>query len=258
MKSFSLWIKNNRFTKLFFKTPWIGMYPTFEEARAAIPDEARTGYNQQETFEVFRQYPIDRVRPADYAIMLHLRNLLKPGDRVVDLGGSIGMMCYTTQKYFPLPEGVEWIVCDVPKMTEAGALVAEREGAASKPLRFVHSLADAGRANVFFSSGALQFIQEPLPALLQSLPELPSAVLINRIPAWNYQAFSTIHDIGFCLAPYSIFNEDAFVESMQRIGYILADRWSCPESTFSVRFRPRVRMNAYAGFYFRRMETQNG
>ncbi len=250
-KSFRLRAKNNRLVKLVFKTPWIGMYATYADALSAIPSEAHIGYNQQDTIKVFCEYPIDKVRPADYPVMLHLRGILKPGDRLIDLGGSTGMMCYTTQKYFTLPEGVEWIVCDVPKMVQAGLLVAERESDKSSPLRFVTSLAEAGKGRIFFTSGALQYIEKPLPELLRELPTLPEFLLINRIPARNQKAFSTIQDIGFCLTPYQIFNRAEFVASLEALGYELVDTWSCPESTFSVRFRPNIRLHAYAGFFFR-------
>ena len=61
-----------------FKTPWIGIYPNFAAALAAIPEDNRIGYNQEETKAVFSQVPTTRVRSADYPILLHLRNLLKP------------------------------------------------------------------------------------------------------------------------------------------------------------------------------------
>ena len=246
----SLKAKNNRLVKLVFKTPWMGIYPSYQQALAAIPADSRIGYNQQETFDVFRTLPIDRVRPADYPIMLHLRELLRENQNLVDLGGSIGMMYYTTKKYLTLPEGLEWVVCDVPKMTDAGRELAAREADRSRQLHFVNDLGSAGNADVLFSSGALQFIEKPLPELLKELPQLPPAVLINRIPAWDYEPFATIHDIGFCLAPYQIFNRPNFISAMQAIGYTLADSWSCPESTFSVRFHPRIRLSAYSGFYF--------
>ncbi|HEV2275802.1 MAG TPA: methyltransferase, TIGR04325 family, partial [Acidobacteriaceae bacterium] len=191
-------------------------------------------------------------RPADYPILLHLRELLRPGGRLVDFGGNIGMAYYTARKYYRIPSPLEWVVCDVPKVIEAAKTVAAREADAESPLKFTTDLRDAGRCDIFFSSGTLQFIERPLPALLQELPQLPSSVLINRIPVWDRQALATIHDIGFCFAPYQVFNRQRFLESMQAIGYRLVDTWSCPESTFSIRFRPYLRLNAYQGFYFSR------
>jgi putative methyltransferase (TIGR04325 family) len=238
---------------LIFKTPWIGIYPTWAAAMAAIPPENRIGYNQEETKAVFSRVPTTRVRSADYPILLHLRNLTKPGMRVVDLGGNIGMAYYTALKYFPLPESFEWVICDVPALIETAQEVALREGEKSKALRYIHRLEDAGKCDILFSSGTLQFLEYPLPTLLQKLPQLPQTLLINRIPVWDRKALATIHDIGFCICPYSIFNRKEWIESVEQLGYQLVDDWPCPESTFSIRFRPDLRLNSYHGFYFSRI-----
>jgi putative methyltransferase (TIGR04325 family) len=211
------------------------------------------GYNQDKTREIYSNYPIDRMRPADYPILLHLRELIRSGGRLIDLGGNIGMACYTAQKYYDLPFPFEWVLCDVPQVIEAAKEVAIREGEASRYLRFVTDLKDAKKCDIFFSSGALQFIEPPLPTLLGQLEELPSSVLINRIPVWDREAFATLHDIGFCIAPYHIFNRQAFTRSMEEIGYRLVDTWPCPESSLSIRFHPYLRLNAYQGFYFSRI-----
>ena len=250
MKKLAFRLKNNPVVKLVFKNSWIGIYPTFADAQEAIPAQAKSGYDREATREVFSSYPIDRVRPADYAIMLHLRGLMQEGGRLLDMGGSIGMMCYTVQKYFSLPSSFQWIVCDVPRMVEAGEKVAVREGSASQPLRFITDLRDAGHCNIFFSSGALQYIPSPLASLLSTLQELPQTVLINRIPVWEEKAIATVQDLGFCMSPYSVFNRDEFVGSIEALGYRLVDSWPCLESTFSIRFHPRIRLNAYTGFYF--------
>jgi len=256
MTKLGLKLVNNPLIKLVFKTPWIGIYPSFAAAAAAIPPGADIGYNQDKTREVFSNYPVDRMRPADYPILLHLRLLMQPGGRLVDLGGNIGMACYTAQKYYELPPQFEWVICDVPKVIEAARHVAARENGRSSYLRFTTDLKDAGRCDIFFSSGTLQFLEPSLPALLEQLPALPSSVLINRIPVWDRKAIATLHDIGFCISAYKVFNRDEFVSSMEAIGYRLVDTWPCPESTFSIRFRPRVRLNAYQGFYFSRAGSE--
>jgi len=256
MTNLQLKLINNRLVKLIFKTPWIGIYPSFPEAMAAIPPRADIGYNQKKTQEVFGTYPIDRMRPADYPILLHLCLLMQPGGRLVDLGGNIGMACYTAQKYYDLPSNFEWVLCDVPKVIETAKEVAIREGEKSRFLRYTTSLKHAGPCDIFFSSGTLQYIESQLPELLAQLPELPAHVLINRIPVWDREAIATLHDIGFCISAYHVFNRSTFVASMEAIGYRLLDTWPCPESTFSIRFRPHVRLDAYQGFYFSRIDSE--
>ena len=236
-----------------FKTPWLGIYPSWSAALAAIPPKCRIGYDHEESKATFSTVPTTRVRPADYPILLHLRNLIKPGIRVLDLGGNIGMAYYTALKYYPLPESLEWTICDVPALIATAKQVAVREGSKSNALRFVTRLQDADNCDIFFSSGTLQFLEEPLPRLLQQLPNLPPTLLINRIPVWERKPIATIHDTGFCICPYNVFNRQEWVQSVERIGYRLVDDWTCPESTFSIRFHPNLRINGYHGFYFSRI-----
>lgn len=250
-------IANHPCTRLVFKTPWIGMFPDYRTALEAIPPDADIGYNQKRTQEIFRTYPVDRVRPADYPIMLHLRDLLHPGSRVLDMGGNIGMACYTAQEYFPLPSPLEWKICDVPMVLETAREVAAREKKLMDVFQYVATIEEAGRCDIFFSSGALQFLEQPLTQLLQRLPELPPVVLINRIPVWDRGAFATIHDNGFCVCPYHVFNRRQFVSEMKELGYSIVDDWDCPESSLSIRFRPRTRLNAYHGYYFSRSAVEH-
>jgi putative methyltransferase (TIGR04325 family) len=230
---------------------WIGVFPSWTAATAAIPKGSPAGFDQSAATEIFSSYPITLVRQSDYAVLLHLRNAVKAGMRVVDVGGSIGSACYIAQKYFPLPENFEWIVFDVPAVLEAGRAVARREGGKSHALRFVPDLNEAGSCDIFLSTGALQLIQDTLPELLRKLPQLPERVLINRIPVWDGEAIVTLNDTGFSLSPYHLFNRTQWVAEVEQLGYKLVDEWACPESNFfCIRFRPRTRLNAYRGFYF--------
>ncbi len=244
------WSLISRSPRFGYRNAWIGVYPSWAAAMAAIPKGNPVGYDQTAAKEMFSKYPTDLVRPSDYAVLVHLRNLLAPGMRVVDAGGSIGQAHYIALKYFPLPDALEWNIFDVPAVLEAGRAVAIREGEKGKALRFIPSLKDAGRCDVFFSSGSLQLIEDTLPEMLQQLPELPRHVLINRIPVWERDAVVTLNDMGFSLAPYNVFNHDAWVRSVEQLGYRLVDEWKCPESNFfSIQFQPRLRLDAYSGFY---------
>jgi hypothetical protein len=68
---------------------------------ATIPEGNPVGYDQTAATEIFSSYPTTLVRHSDYAVLLHLRNIVKAGMRVVDVGGSIGSACYIAAKYFP-------------------------------------------------------------------------------------------------------------------------------------------------------------
>jgi putative methyltransferase (TIGR04325 family) len=247
------WSLISRSPSFGYVNTWIGVFPSWTAAMEAIPPGTPIGYNQKETKEIFLKYPTARVRPSDYAVLLHLRKILRNGMRVVDAGGSIGMGYYIAQKYFPLPEALEWVVFDLPEVLEAGREVAIREGEKGKGLRFVGNLAQAGACDIFLSSGSLQLMEEPLSALLKKLPSLPQHILINRIPVWDREAVVTLNDLGYSLGPYNVFNRSAWIQSVEELGYTLVDEWACSESNFfSIRFHKGTHLDSYRGFYFAR------
>lgn len=231
-------------------TRWFGVFPTFSDALAAIPPSHKAGWNQDEAQEHYEDFPLTIVRPADYAVLMHLKCLAKPGGKLVDLGGNIGMAYYTTLKYYQLPDHFQWTVCDVPKVVEAGRTVARREKQSPESLQFVTDLAMAGACDIFLTSGTLQCLDTPLADLLKKLPSLPQSLIINRIPVWEREQIVTLNDLRFAISPYTIFNRNDFVKSIQDLGYRFVDGWQCPESTFSIRFKPNTRLNAYQGFHF--------
>lgn len=233
-------------------TRWFGIFPSFSAALNAIPASYKAGWDQDEAQEHYEDFPLTIVRPADYAVLMHLKLLAKPGARLVDLGGNIGMAYYTTLKYYQLPPQFQWTVCDVPKVVAAGRTVAQREGQSPDSLRFVTDLSDAGPCDIFLSSGTLQCLDTTLPELLKKLPNLPQSLVINRIPVWDQERLVTLNDLRFAISPYTIHKRSEFISSVEAMGYKLRDDWQCPESTFSIRFRPKIRINAFQGFYFER------
>jgi len=242
-----------------FKSPrfgygsFIGVFPSWSAALAAIPSGFSVGFDQAAATPVFTNYPLKLVRTSDYPSLFHLRNLVQPNMRVVDLGGSVGAAYYNGLAFFSWPEQFEWVICDLPAVIEAAREVALREGEKSRALRFISNIEDAPACDIFLSTGSLQLIEQPLPALLKKLPGLPAKLLINRIPVWDREAICTLSDIGFNISPYKIFNRQEWVESVEQLGYRLIDDWECPGSTMSIRFHKQLRLHSYHGFYFSRV-----
>lgn len=251
-------IAENPVSKLVFRTPWIGIFQSYSEAVAAIPLSMRVGYGHESIARVFRNYPLTLVRPADYPILLHLGHLLRAGSRVIDFGGNIGMACYLADRYLKLPSPCSWVICDLPAMIAAARQVAQRERTLTNILEYATDIEDAGECDVFFSSGTLHHLDVALTDLLRKLPALPRSVLVNRIPVWERSAITTVavHFDTKCATPARIFNRAQFTSAMEQLGYRLMDDWECPESSMSVRFHPRIRLNAYHGFYFSRIARE--
>jgi putative methyltransferase (TIGR04325 family) len=239
---------NSVVRRVFVGTPWRGVYPTFAAAQAVIPQGKSVGYNSTEAANIFRTYPVLRKRPTDYVTSFHLQHLLKKGARLFDFGGSVGIAYYVYKQYLPVPEGAEWLVCDVPAIVEVGRERALEEQ--SDGLKFTTEFKDADGSDVLITAGTLQFVETPLAAQLSALKSPPPYLLINRVPAWDGEHFYTLHRIGEFFCPYQIFNRREFIASLGALGYKLVDSWDCPESTLSIRLRPKLRLKNYQGFYF--------
>src|ERR1043165_3805515 len=104
-----------------------GVYGSFAEARRAAPQTKHVGF-------VHEDYPshhldrMQRIESHDYPAMLWMRQALRPGGRGVDFGGNVGVSYYAYNRYIEYPEGLSWVVCEMPGMVKAGREIAEREG----------------------------------------------------------------------------------------------------------------------------------
>ncbi len=234
--------------RIFVGTPWRGIYPTFQAALAAIPAEKRSGYNCKAAAETARTYPIFRRRHSDYATLFHLNRLLVPGARLMDFGGNVGIAYYILQQHGNVPRDIEWVLCDVPAIIKVAKELARTRP--SRELFFTTDFHDAQSCDILLTAGALQYVEEPLDRLLSSLVRPPQSLLINRVPVWDRRTIYTRQNIGAFSCPYRVMNQQEFVDSILALGYRLVDDWDCPESSFSIRFHPRLRLHAYRGFYF--------
>ena len=239
---------NPIFREVFVGTPWRGVYSTFAAAQAAIPKGRSMGYDSESAARIFRTYPIFRKRPTDYVTSFHLEHLIREGSRIFDFGGNVGIAYYVYREYLPLPEKVQWLVCDVRAIAEVGRERAQELH--SDGLAFTTEFQKADGSDVLISAGTLQFVETSLAELLSGLRQPPPYLLVNRVPVWDRPHLTTLHQIDDFFCPYQVFNRTEFVESMNAIGYQLIDDWECPESTLSIRFRPKMRLSAYQGFYF--------
>jgi putative methyltransferase (TIGR04325 family) len=225
-----------------------GVHGTFAEARAAIPSWRWVGYDTPVTDRMYI-HRLDVIRPSEYAVFYWLGPLLAQAGAIFDFGGNIGLSYYAFQKYLRYPEGLRWLVCDVPAVVASGRALAAERGAVA--LDFTTEFSAADGMDILFTSGALQFVEEELSVLLASLPRPPRHLLINCVPLSEWPTFYTVHDNGPVCCPYRIANRGAFIESLTRLGYTLVDSWPCAELGCRILFHPRRSVPAYTGMYFR-------
>ncbi|WP_283180086.1 methyltransferase, TIGR04325 family [Gemmobacter sp. 24YEA27] len=157
----SLW---NRALALTPAAPgFVGAWPTHAEAMRHIPKGWLPGYDHDALAETsFRKMCV--VQLHDYPVLYWLRHHLRPGMRVLDLGGHLGTKFIAFAPHLPL-EGVEWVVCDLPAII-AAARTRQARGELPAALRFESDPGAAGPADILLASGLFQYLDIPWPSLL--------------------------------------------------------------------------------------------
>jgi putative methyltransferase (TIGR04325 family) len=224
-----------------------GIYADFKEAAAAAPSGPLVGYDHKEV-ALFHEEEVGVLRPNDYPVLFWLAPIVGQARRVFDLGGNIGLALYAYRKYLAFPGDLDWTVCEVPATADVG-----REYAAKNGETHLHFTADPGEADgcdIYFTAGALQYIEEPFADMIQRLARPPCHLVIQRVPLWKGRRFITLQNNNAWTVPYKIENEDAFIKSLTDLGYTLVDHWRLPR-TLTVLNSPKHRVENYQGLYFR-------
>ncbi|HEY3989584.1 MAG TPA: methyltransferase, TIGR04325 family [Acidobacteriaceae bacterium] len=236
--------------RLFIGSGVTGVYASYAAALAAVPKGRKVGYDNEETSDMY-PYLLGFTKVSDFAALFYLNQLAKPGYRIFDFGGNTGFLFYNYQSRWAMPAGLEWTVCDVPAVIEAGRELARTRP--SEGLSFTSSFADSTGADMLLTSGTLQYIPETLAELLAKLADpKPRHILANRTALWDGPTFFTLQSIGPVVCPYRVQNRKEFVAELEAQGYRVKDAWDCPESRISVRWRIRHRIKAYAGLLLER------
>ncbi|HXK17565.1 MAG TPA: methyltransferase, TIGR04325 family, partial [Polyangiaceae bacterium] len=175
-----------------------GVYPSFEAARAAAP-KAKLGFDHVELTHLYDDR-LEKAFSSDYPVLFWLTKLLGEKRAVFDWGGHVGVSYYAYQKYLHLPHDLRWKVCEVPEIAKAGAQRAAEKG--ETRLSFTTEPRDASGFDILLAAGSLQFMEKPLAAELEQLPERPAHLLINKLPLYDGEDFvtlqNTIHSFNPC------------------------------------------------------------
>ena len=225
-----------------------GIYASFEDARAHAPQNVPLGYDHE---EIALGYKNQKFLNSDYPAAFWLREALQDGPpTVLDLGGSVGISFYAWERYFPYPDGLRWIVCEVPAVAHAGEKIALEQN--EDRLRFTSHIERADGCNCLLASGSLQYIEPSIKDLLKRLARQPRHLIINRIPLHSSLECITLQNIRWAVSPYRVFQRDAFIAECESLGYTLIDAWNVPDHSCWIPFYPEFSVATYSGLYFRR------
>ena len=228
----------------------LGVYQSFQDAFNAIPKERIAGWNHPEPAAMFKSS--DGINPRDYPVLFWMRTLWNGNVTVFDYGGHIGHKRYAFEKYLAFDPSKQWIVCDVPAVIDEGRRIAEQRNPLN--LSFTTDFERANDATVLLCLGVLQFLEKPLADLLGHLRHLPPHIIANGVPLHPHFSYVTlVNNAGNGYCPYRVFCRDAFITSIESLGYRLSDQWINVEKGCYVSVHEELDVAHYSGLYFRRM-----
>jgi putative methyltransferase (TIGR04325 family) len=222
---------------------FLGVFSTQSEAKAHIPREVAQGFEDPSLSEDFDE----TMRPEDEQVVRILSKLMPETKNLFDLGGCIGFCFYRYRPRLVYPPGLRWIVSDVPYVNDLGRRIATKRG--ETQLFFTSDQLEANGADVYLTTGALQFFEGPFADILAKLQEKPRHVLVNRIPLTEGSTFFTLQHTDYSVVPYRVGNIGEFVSEMEALGYNLVERWELDRFCDIILYPERYVRN-YFGFYF--------
>jgi putative methyltransferase (TIGR04325 family) len=224
-----------------------GVYGSFAEAEAAVPEGARVGYDHAYLAGMYR-FRMEKANQSDYPVLFWLRGLLDERSFVFDFGGHVGIAYHAWRDYLSYRPGLRWLVHDVPEIVKVGAALGRERP--NEGLEFTSELADGNGCTIFLAAGSLQYLDEPLSSVLGRLGSLPQHVLVNKMPLYDGETFVTLQSTGRAFHPYRIYNRNAFVADMTALGYRVVDDWANREQHCEIPFTRDRDIDAYSGYYF--------
>lgn len=232
-----------------------GVYTEFEDAKRAVPSTKSSEYDivnksKADRIEHEKQRLDSWFHDIDYPVLFWLTKLLEEKSIVLELGGSVGHSFYSFEKYSPYPDGIKWIISELPEAMILGSGIAEESK--EKRLIFIESnaLSSVKIANVFFTAGTLQYMDKNLIELLQSMPFKPRNVIVHNLPCHTHKSFWTLQNLGLCEVPYHIYSAKDVINAMQNLGYELVDKWR-NDRKVEIPFKGDLSIEGYLGFYFK-------
>lgn len=220
-----------------------GVYKSFDEAIADAPKTKRIGYDHQDLAEAYADGLEQAVRDYDYPVLFWLQKLITNDSSLLDFGGNVGTHYSQYRSYLDLPDAMRWTVFDLPEIVRVG-----KKNRKDKHLSFTDDLANCPTADIVLASGVLQYIED-FSAFINSLPQHPQHLIINRLPLYDGQKFVTLQNGGDVFYPQYVFNRADFIGSTERAGYRLVDEWIDRVDSCVIPFHSENSLSHYAGLY---------
>ncbi len=240
-----------------------GVFPSFEEALRHAPPGRPTGWDEKgiaanivgdkapaRARNDSNGLPVLLHQPSTFAVLLWLNKVLKPGARVVDVGGASGLTYWHYRHYFDLPPGVTWTVVDVPEVIGRAKHLAAKRGV--EKLLFCEDLAALGECDVLMSLGCIQYMSPTALATFMEAAQRARTVIVNKIPLIDGPDFWTLQSLGTTFAPYQVANRVRFLRAFADIGLDVCDAWDVPELNISIPFEPGHHVPSLNGLVLRR------
>ena len=225
-----------------------GVSDTFEAALASAPPSLPTSYDNNASAELYlRRLELDT---HDHPAMFWILRSLQEGMRsLVDVGGSVGIKYFAFGRFIDYPADLVWRVIDMPAVAERGRAFAASQGAGSA-LQFADRIAEADGVDIFYCSGTLQYLPQPLEEILAGFAAKPRRLVINTTPIHPTRSFFTLNSIGTACCPYRVQARQAFVDGICAQGYVLRDAWRNIGKRMEIPFETGFDVDAYSGFCF--------
>ncbi len=232
-----------------------GIYLSFEQASKSIPiaeqDYDNANRKKREFKEQEKQVIENNFRNHDYPLLFWLSRLLTDATGVLELGGSVGHFYYSAKRLIDFPETMKWQIAELPEAVSLGTELANERG--ENQLTFIDSseIAKSTAANIFISSGAIQYMTVSLVEILTSLPTMPDHVIIHDLPVHSKQSFWTTQRLEYCEIPYHVYFLDKFLEDLNKLGFEVIAQWNWLRP-MEIPFHDVFNLNHLQGFYFKK------
>jgi putative methyltransferase (TIGR04325 family) len=229
-------------------------FPSLAEAREALAHYGPLQAQGHDSLANVRHHLelSSHARPSDYAALFHMTSLLPRLSSVFDLGGNAGNLFYCYSRYLRFPEDLAWTVLDLPGNMEAGKEIARERGV--RALRFASRWQEAAGADLLLISGALHYLERPLPEMLEDLASKPAYILLNRTPLVDGPQTAAVQTASGFRLPCMLYNRQKLLSDLGAQGYAVLDEWKAAELSMEIPGYPEYNVPAYSGAFLRRAD----